>query len=73
MFASASSEGGIKVWDLNNYSVLAETRVTAPGGARAMCWVGDTAVVTGWEDHFVRCHDASTMQVCEHCRINVKV
>jgi len=62
VFASASSEGAIKVWDLNNYSVLAETRVTAPGGARCMCWIGDTAVVSGWEDHFVRCHDASTMQ-----------
>ena len=91
VFASASSEGAIKVWDLNNYSVLAETRVTAPGGARyvdlrslnpelilistptpiltltcsltllisfnghrCMCWIGDTALVSGWEDYFVR-------------------
>lgn len=64
--ASASKTGDIKVWDLSDYNVLAETKVTVAGGADmqgavCLCWIGDTAVVSGWADGHIRCHDASSM------------
>jgi WD40 repeat protein len=84
LFASASRSGDVKVWDLSDYSVIAETQVVPRGADRrvgqrkgydeedeikrcfAACiaWVGDSALITGWSDQFIRCHDASTMQVC---------
>jgi WD40 repeat protein len=66
VFASGTQKGNVKVWDLSDYGVLSETTVAGEngveGGVASICWVGDEAVVTGWHDTFVRCHDASTMQ-----------
>jgi WD40 repeat protein len=66
VFASGTEKGDVKVWDLSDYGVLSETTVApengAEGGVASICWVGDEAVVTGWHDTFIRCHDASTMQ-----------
>lgn len=66
VFASAAGSGDIKVWDLSDYSVLGETSVALTdnlrGGALCIAWVYDSAIVSGWPDGFVRCHNAATMQ-----------
>lgn len=66
VFASGTEGGNLKVWDLSDYGALSETTVTAehgaPGGIKALAWVRDEAVVSGWNDCTVRCHDASNMR-----------
>lgn len=53
--------------DLSDYGVLSETTVAAEqGGSKgvsAVCWVKDDAVLSGWHDGGVRCHDASSMKL----------
>ena len=60
VFATASSDGFVHVWDLSDYSAIASTQERGAGGARALCWIGDAAVVVGWGDSYLRCYDAAT-------------
>lgn len=66
VFASGTVDGNLKVWDLSDYGVISETTVTtehgAEGGVNSLAWLKDEAVLSGWNDCTVRCHDASTMR-----------
>ncbi|CAM9732566.1 unnamed protein product, partial [Sphacelaria rigidula] len=75
-FATCSQDGKVRVWDLCDFGVVAEAALkqrargggsagseTGAGGgvsALCLCWLREEAVVTGWSDCFVRCHDAAT-------------
>jgi WD40 repeat protein len=57
------------VWDLSDYGVISECTVAAEhgapadgGGCTCVCWLRDEAVVSGWADASLRCHDASNMR-----------
>jgi WD40 repeat protein len=55
-----------QVWDLSDYGVLSETSVQAEqggeGGVSSVCWVKDSAIVSGWKDRAIRAFDASNMK-----------
>ncbi|CAM9464894.1 unnamed protein product [Scytosiphon promiscuus] len=64
-FATCAQDGTVRVWDLCDFGVVAEASERPQGaayGARSqfLCWLGEEAVVTGWSDCSVRCHDAAT-------------
>jgi WD40 repeat protein len=55
------------VWDLSDYGVISECTVAAEhgrdsGGCVAVAWIRDEALVSGWADASLRCHDASNMR-----------
>eukprot|EP00904_Undaria_pinnatifida_P004386 jgi/Undpi1/13949/HiC_scaffold_9.g03600.m1 len=62
-FATCSQDGTVRVWDLSDFGVVAEA-LEGPrgrtGDALCVCWLGEEAVVSGWSDCSVRCHDAAT-------------
>ncbi|KAF0971624.1 hypothetical protein FDP41_009847 [Naegleria fowleri] len=61
-FCSCSSDGTIRVWDLENYFTL-NTFVVATQTSKPTCiiYVGEK-VVTGWSDGFIRCFNTKTNQ-----------
>ncbi|CAM9091506.1 unnamed protein product [Hapterophycus canaliculatus] len=64
-FATCAQDGTVRVWDLCDFGVVVEASERPQGaayGARSqcLCWLGEEAVVTGWSDCSVRCHDAAT-------------
>ena len=60
VFATASDDGFVRVWDLSDYSTIASAQERGAGGARCIAWVGDSAVVVGWGDAYIRCYDAAS-------------
>jgi cilia- and flagella-associated protein 52 len=66
IFASGTSQGNIKVWDLSDYGVISETDILASEptetGVTSLCWIRDNAIVSGWRDRTLRCFDASNMK-----------
>lgn len=55
---------------MSDYGVISECTVAAEPGANpdgasgctSVCWVNDAAVVSGWADASLRCHDASNLR-----------
>lgn len=65
LFASISHDGTIRVWDLSDYSTIAETREKGKG--LAICFGQSiansndlTTLITGWKDGSIRAYDAIT-------------
>lgn len=59
VFCTASVDGSVRVWDLSDYRVLQDIDGRA-GSAAATCVLFDeTAMVSGWEDGVLRCHEAT--------------
>ena len=59
-FGTASEDGTIRVWDLNDYSVMSHGR--GPDGVLATClgFASECVVVSGWSDGMVRTFDGMT-------------
>jgi cilia- and flagella-associated protein 52 len=72
-FVSGSSNGELRVWDLSDYACQACLKIPKSGGVSAVCVVdpdegvsssvgiGGSAVVSGWQDGTIRCHDIQTL------------
>ncbi len=73
LFVSGSEAGELRVWDLSDYACQATLKL--PKSGAALCGVvvepdesvapsvsmGSAAVVSGWGDGFIRCHDVQTL------------
>lgn len=72
-FVSGSSNGELRVWDLSDYACLASLFIPKSGAVLSTCIVdpdegisssvgiGGSAVVSGWQDGTIRCHDMQTL------------
>lgn len=72
-FVTGSSNGELRVWDLSDYACLATLKIPKSGGVLSTCVVdpdegisssvgiGGSAVVSGWTDGTIRCHDMQTL------------
>ncbi len=60
-FASGTSTGELRVWDIADYACLAVTSYPKSGAVLGMCMVGNHSVITGYEDGFIRCHDTASL------------
>lgn len=73
LFASGSQGGELRVWDLSDYGCQAALKLPKSGGVLSVALVeadertaasvglGGAAVISGWEDGFIRCHDLQTL------------
>lgn len=59
LFATVSSTGSLRVWDLSDYVVLSRANVRAGGLALAFA-DNENSIVSGWDDQFIRAHDLTT-------------
>lgn len=68
VFATGSADGRVRVWDLNDYSVLQSSR--GPGGvavtAVAMDDTLDGSIVSAWEDGALRAFTGGTGELLWH-------
>ena len=72
-FVSGSSSGELRVWDLSDYACLATLKLSKSGGVLSICIVdpdegiassagiGGSAVVSGWADGAIKCHDMMSL------------
>lgn len=60
-FASGSDTGELRVWDIADYACLGVTSYPKSGAVLSLSMVGNHSVVSGYEDGFIRCHDAATL------------
>ena len=61
VFATASSDGTVRVWDVNTYRVLSSgyCQVKITGEPQCLDFTGE-ALFTGWQDGKIRAHEAET-------------
>ena len=61
VFATASADGTVRVWDVNSYRVLSkgfcQTKIT--GEPQCLDFTGEV-IFTGWQDGKIRAHDAES-------------
>ena len=66
-FATGTTAGELRVWDLADYACQALTRVPKAGAAHCLDILNSghglegSLVVSGWADGFVRCHDMARL------------
>lgn len=60
-FASGTDTGELRVWDIADYACLGMTSYPKSGAVLSLSMVGNHSVISGYEDGFVRCHDAATL------------
>lgn len=60
-FASGTTSGELRVWDIADYACLAVTSYPKSGAVLSVCMIGNHSVITGYEDGFIRCHDTATL------------
>jgi WD40 repeat protein len=62
IFATSSEQGVTRIWDLSDYTVIAEARPRQKAaGARTSSWIEDgNLIAVGYQDGFVRCFRAET-------------
>ena len=60
-FASGTSTGELRIWDIADYACLAVTCYPKSGAVLSVCIVGNHSVITGYEDGFIRCHDTGSL------------
>merc|ERR1711990_494849 len=58
MFGTVSRDGSVRVWDLHEYSILAQNSEKCEG--KCISFSGNVAVVTGWKDGFIRSYDTAS-------------
>ena len=56
MFASASDDGTIRFWDMQNFLVTSKITVSN-GGSPLTLQITDDILVSGWEDGSLRMHE----------------
>lgn len=60
-FATGSSSGEVRVWDISDYACIAVSRNNQNGALLSICIFKNDSIITGWEDGFIRCHDLATL------------
>jgi len=71
IFATASADGSVRVWDVNTYAVIAKGSCQTPitGPPSSMAFTGEV-LFTGWGDGKIRAHDADSgkeLWAIDHC------
>jgi cilia- and flagella-associated protein 52 len=61
LFATGSSTGELRVWDITDYACQAYTKIQKSGKVHCVKLLRDELLISGWEDGFIRCHDAGTL------------
>lgn len=56
-FATGTSLGELRVWDLADYACISYARFHKSGSIKCICMVDDDTVLSGWDDGAVRCTD----------------
>jgi len=56
-FATGSTDGCVRVWDANDYSVAVEALVRDAGAVNALIYSADM-IISGWDDGRIRSHDS---------------
>lgn len=57
-FGTISKDGSVRIWDLHEYSIVAQNSERCAGTCISYC--GNVSVTTGWEDGFIRNFDAAS-------------
>jgi len=60
-FATGTTAGELRVWDVADYACLAVTSYPKSGAVLAVAMPDNQTVISGWQDGFVRCHDSQTL------------
>jgi len=60
IFATASLDGSVIIWDLNDYGVISRAGRRNSGGCLCLGWIGEAEVVCGFGDHTVRSYLVAT-------------
>ena len=60
-FASGTDTGELRVWDIADYACLGVTSYPKSGAVLSLSMVGNHSLISGYEDGFIRCHDAATL------------
>lgn len=63
IFATGTSSGEIRVWDLTDYACQAHTRESKFGGVMCLnIMKGDAYILAGWENGFLKCYDLESLR-----------
>ena len=62
LFCSCSSDGSVKVWDLENYFSLNNFVINTQSSKPNCILFNGDKIVTGWSDGFIRCFNIKTNQ-----------
>jgi len=57
-FATVSRDGSVRIWDLHEYSIVAQNSERCEG--KCISYDENIAVVTGWADGFIRSFDSAS-------------
>merc|ERR1712086_447567 len=57
-FATVSRDGSVRIWDLHEYSIVAQNSERCEG--KCISYSGGVSVTTGWADGFIRSFDSAS-------------
>lgn len=58
-FATGTSGGEVRVWDLNDYGSVSGTKFPKSGAVNCLKMIDNGNILSGWQDGHVRCTDVS--------------
>ena len=59
IFATGSSYGDIKIWDITDYACLTTIKDTKSGSVTSLVMTPDGSIISGWSKGLIRCYDGT--------------